>query len=168
MKKLGVLFVCSGNICRSPLAEELLRRELDARGIGDQFFVDSAGTDPDHIGQQSDSRMRETARHRGVTVNHRARRLRREDLERFDLLIGMDDWHMRAIHGLERQTGTDAEIRKMLEFDPDYDGGQAPDVPDPWYGSMQGFERVYDMIEISCAGLANQLADRVSSSVADE
>jgi protein-tyrosine phosphatase len=75
---------------------------------------------------------------------------------------------MRAIHGLERQTGTDAEIRKMLEFDPDYDGGQAPDVPDPWYGSMQGFERVYDMIEISCAGLANQLADRVSSSVADE
>ena len=75
MSRYNVLFVCTGNICRSPLAEELLRRELEQRGVGDRFTVDSAGTDADHLGQQSDTRMRETARAHGVTINHRARRL---------------------------------------------------------------------------------------------
>ena len=159
MRQYRVLFVCSGNICRSPLAEELLRRRLDERGVGDRFSVDSAGTDPDHLGQQSDPRMRDTARSHGVTINHRARRLRSDDLEQFDLVIGMDEWHMRALHLLENRANATPEIRKMLEFSPHYDGGQAPDVPDPWYGSIDGFERV-GMIDEACRVLANQLADQ--------
>jgi protein-tyrosine phosphatase len=163
MKQQHILFVCSGNICRSPLAEELLRRELESRGAKDRFVVHSVGTVPDHLGQQTDPRMLETAARHGVTLNHNARRLRRSDLERHDIVIGMDDWHMRTIRSLSREIANPPAIHKMLEYHPNYNGGQAPDVPDPWYGSMDGFERVYTLIEASCRHLADRLATREPS-----
>ena len=159
MSRTRILFVCTGNICRSPLAEALLRRKLEERGVADRFDVDSAGTVADHVGQQSDERMRKTAQRRGITIDHRARPVTRADMERFDLVVGMDDWHLST---LDRMVdGQEVEIRKMREFDPDADAaagsGEAPDVPDPWYGGMDGFERVYEMVDRSCEVLAAHL-----------
>lgn len=159
-----VLFVCSGNICRSPLAEELLRRKLADRGAGDRFEIDSAGTVADHLGQQSDPRMRRTAASHGVTIDHRARRVRSGEIGEWDLIVGMDDWHIDTL--LAMRDGSAAEIRKMREYDPAVGDAptreprprSAPDVPDPWYGGQAGFDEVYAMVDRSCEVLADTLA----------
>ncbi|MFP4114930.1 MAG: low molecular weight protein-tyrosine-phosphatase [Spirochaetota bacterium] len=156
----SILFVCSGNICRSPLAEAVLREKLRERGLAERYVVDSAGTVTDHLGQQSDARMRRTAARNGVVIDHRARRVERTDMKEFDLVIGMDEWHMSALRSLA--DGEPVEIRKMREFDPEVNAptgeSRAPDVPDPWYGGMEGFERVYEMVDRSCEVLADRLA----------
>ncbi len=156
-----ILFVCSGNICRSPLAEAVLRHKLAERGIEERFAVDSAGTVSDHIGQQSDPRMRRTAAARGVTIDHRARRLVPADFVDFDLLVGMDDRHVSTMESMN--DGGDVELRKMREFDPEVgdevDLWTAPDVPDPWYGGMRGFEDVFEMIDRSCEVLVQRLVE---------
>lgn len=144
-----ILFVCTGNICRSPLAEALLRKKLE--GAADGIVVDSAGLTPDHVGQQADSRMRSTAQRRGVTVDHRSREFVQNDFEKFDLIVAMDDGHLRRLARLRRDGS--AGVRKMLEFDPT-GPTPAPDVPDPWYGDMEGFERVYEMVDRATTGLA--------------
>lgn len=149
-----ILFVCSGNICRSPLAEELLRVKLRELGRADEFEIDSAGTVADHLGQQSDERMRRTAARRGIRIDHHARRVTWRDAERFDLIVGMDDYHMDALARLVNDR--EVELRKLREFDPDVTA-PAPDVPDPWYGGMDGFERVYEMVDRSCDALARAL-----------
>ncbi|MFW5884573.1 MAG: low molecular weight protein-tyrosine-phosphatase [Spirochaetota bacterium] len=155
-----VLFVCTGNICRSPLAEAVLRDKLARRGIADRFEVDSAGTVDDHLGERSDPRMRRTAASRGVVIDHRARLVRADELASADLVVGMDDWHVRLLEGMV--DGRSVEIRKMRDYDPEVvaaAGERAPDVPDPWYGGQRGFEDVYDMVERSCEALADRLAE---------
>jgi protein-tyrosine phosphatase len=159
----SILFVCSGNICRSPLAEAVLRHKLERRGLADRFRIDSAGTVSDHLGQQADSRMRRTAAAHGVTIRHRARRVTRADFADFDLIVGMDDWHISTLESMN--DASTSEIRKLREFDPevgeDVDRWTAPDVPDPWYGGMGGFEQVYEMVDRSCESLADELERRV-------
>lgn len=165
-----ILFVCTGNICRSPLAEALLAQKLRDRGVADRFEIDSAGTTADHLGQQSDRRMRQTARRHGVTIDHHARRLVERDVERFDLLIGMDDWHVQRMERMA--AGANVEIRKLGEFYPaagrarlgdsprtgePLAHGPVPDVPDPWYGGIEGFEHVYEMVNRACEVLADRL-----------
>ena len=154
-----ILFVCTGNICRSPLAEALLRRKLAERGIADRFEIDSAGTVDDHLGQRSDPRMRRTAAAHGVEIDHRARLVRRDELARTDLVVGMDDGHLRVLGSMV--DGRPVEIRKMREYDPESvaSGDRAPDVPDPWYGGQRGFEDVFDMVDRSCEVLADRLAE---------
>ena len=160
-----ILFVCTGNICRSPLAEALLEQKLDDRGVRHRFEIDSAGTTADHLGQHSDPRMRRTARRHGVVIDHRARRLVVQDLARFDLLIGMDEWHLQR---MARMAGdADVEIRKLGEFDPAASSRHAPDVPDPWYGGIEGFEHVYEIVDRACDVLADRLAAEVEAACAD-
>ena len=140
------------------MAEALLRDRLTSRGI-DAVDVDSAGTTADHRGQLADERMRRTAKGHGVGISHRARRVTSDDFDTFDLILGMDEGHMRR---LERLRGDrTVELRKMLEFHPDYSGnGDAPDVPDPWYGGMRGFEEVYEMLDRAIDGLIETLEAR--------
>ena len=153
-----ILFVCSGNICRSPLAQAVLEHKLEQRGFSDRFVVDSAGTVADHLGQQADRRMRRTAARRGITIDHRARRVRPRDLAEFDLIVGMDDWHMSTLRSMV--DGHPVTLRKMREFDPlaaPSGAGAVPDVPDPWYGGMDGFEEVFEMVDRSCERLTEIL-----------
>ncbi len=147
-----ILFVCTGNICRSPLAEAVLRKKLAERGADDRYEIDSAGTVTDHLGEQADTRMRRTAARRGVRINHVARRVTTHDMERFDLIVGMDDRHLRTLRALAGRLSV--VIRKLGEFG---NASRAADVPDPWYGGMEGFERVFDMVDQSCEALAEWL-----------
>ena len=140
-----VLFVCLGNICRSPTGEGVLQHLVDEQNLSFQYKIDSAGTAGYHIGAQADSRMREHAAKRGYDLQSRARKLTKSDLEQFDLVIAMDRENYQNIVAIHPKPT--AEI-KMLS---DFLGGEWPhDVPDPYYGGADGFEYVLDMIEAAC------------------
>lgn len=151
-----VLFVCLGNIVRSPLAEGLFREQASQRGLADHFEVDSAGTSSYHIGERPDSRMRRTAAERGLEYDGRSRQVRESDLEEFDLIIAMDRQNLRNLQGLARRSGAKEKIRLMREFDPQADGDL--DVPDPYYGGQSGFESTYEIVERSIDALLDSLA----------
>lgn len=151
-----ILFVCLGNIVRSPLAEGMFRHQAQERGLGDRFEVDSAGTSSYHIGERPDSRMRRTAAERGLDYDGRARQVRADDLEEFDLIIAMDRQNLHSLRQLADSRSTDSEIRLLREFDPQ--AGEDMDVPDPYYGGQSGFEQTYGIISRSVAGLLDALA----------
>lgn len=158
-----ILFVCSGNICRSPLAEAILREELARRGTNGRFIVDSAGTHADHTGQQSDPRMRAVARKRGIHVDHRARRVTPEEVGHFDLVFAMDRGHLQTLRRYAGDAGAADHIVMFRSFDPHLTSGRhgsahAPDVPDPWYGDIRDFEHVHDIVARTCACIAERLA----------
>ncbi len=150
-----IVFVCLGNIIRSPLAEKLFEHVAAEAGVGDKYQVDSAGTADYHVGQAPDERMVRTAARRGFHYGGSGRQLERRDLDDFDLVIGMDLENKADIERLVRTPQQRAKIRLLREFDPDADGAVA--VPDPWYDGPQGFEHVYDIIERSVLGLLRAL-----------
>ncbi len=158
------MFVCTGNICRSPLAHRLLEKELDERGFGDRVQVESSGIGSWHVGEDADSRMRRTAAAHGVDLHHPARQLSRRDVEQYDVLFAMDQGHYREILSLGGST-----IREKLyvfrQFDPELTSGEepaprkdAPNVPDPYYGGAQGFEDVFAMVERTCRRIVDRIA----------
>lgn len=149
-----VLFVCLGNICRSPLAESIFRHKAAERGVADEFEVDSAGTSGYHVGAPPDARSVATALGRGVPVKGASRQVQREDLERFDYVIVMDTENFEAVERLRRETGREVRVHRLREWDPE--GGEL-DVPDPYYGGSDGFERVHDLVERSCEALLDHL-----------
>ncbi|MCG6987104.1 MAG: low molecular weight phosphotyrosine protein phosphatase [Gemmatimonadetes bacterium] len=151
----SVLFVCLGNICRSPLAEGVLRHLVQERGLGDRFEIDSAGTGDWHMGQPPDERSVQVASAHGITLGGRARRVRREDLDHFDLVVAMDRENLRDLQRLADGSGPRARLHLLSDFDPEADH---PDVPDPYYEDLSGFETLYRTVHRACESLLEQLA----------
>jgi len=147
-----VLFVCMGNICRSPTGEAVFRQFVAARGFEDRFHIDSAGTIAYHAGEPADPRMRRAASRRGYDLTSIARAVTRADLDEFDVVVAMDHDNFAEL----AQLGNDARAKLVLlgRFTPgavtDHD---APPVPDPYYGGARGFDIVIDMIESACPRL---------------
>ena len=152
---LSVLMVCTGNICRSPTAEGVLRQRLHERGLAERVRVDSAGIQGWHAGEAPDERSQAHARRRGYDLSaQRARALRALDFEQADLILAMDRGHLQVLEqrcpaGLQRKLGL------LLDHAPGLAGG---DVPDPYYGGPEGFEQVLDLVEAACRPLADTLA----------
>jgi protein-tyrosine phosphatase len=152
---IRVLFVCLGNICRSPLAEGVFRHQVRAAGLSDAFEIASAGTGGWHVGEPPDERMCATAFRRGVDLRaQRGRQLRREDLERYDHILVMDRENLANARRLARDEAQAQRIVLFREFDPQPGDRQ---VPDPYYGGPDGFEEVLDIVERTCAALLRRL-----------
>lgn len=153
-KKTAILMVCMGNICRSPTAEGVFRRLAQEAGVLDQLVLDSAGTHDYHVGKQPDARAQETARRRGYDLSGlRARQVSEQDFLDFDYVLAMDRENLAALKRLcppEHQH----KVRLYLSFSSRF-GGQ--EVPDPYYGGAQGFERVLDMVEDAARGLLEEV-----------
>lgn len=154
---MRVLFVCLGNICRSPTAEGVMRHRLQQAGLAAQVAVDSAGTAAWHIGKAPDPRTCAAAAQRGYRLHElRARQVQAEDFARFDLILAMDHDNLRELQRL-RPESAGAELDLLL-----CRGGLAEhEVPDPYYGGSDGFERVLDLVESACERLIEQIRERL-------
>ncbi len=154
---IRVLFVCLGNIVRSPLAETLFRLQVGQAGLGEKYEIDSAGTAAYHVGERPDARMRQVAAEHAVKHDGRARQVREEDFEDFDLIIAMDASNKSNLEKLTQSPQQVKKIHMMREFDPQVESDL--DVPDPYYGGMNGFEFVFQMIERSTQELLRQMEE---------
>jgi len=154
---LKIVFVCLGNICRSPTAHGVMEKLVASAGLADRVTIDSAGTGAYHIGELPDARSRAHAAKRGYELAHRARQLTATDIAAFDLVVAMDRQNVRQLR-LIAGAPTD-KIVLLRSFDP-----TAPaeaEVPDPWYGGPDGFEEVLDQCERACAGLLAHVGERL-------
>ena len=151
MKKISVLFVCLGNICRSPAAEAIFINLLEKKGLTNDFIVDSAGTGSWHIGKKADSRMRIAAERRDIKILSRARQITSKDFEEFNYILAMDDSNFRNIQDLKnRSSSTEfSSIKKIQNFRSVFN---EQEVPDPYFGGDDGFDHVLDILEdsVSC------------------
>jgi protein-tyrosine phosphatase len=155
-----MLFVCMGNICRSPTAEGVVRQLLAERAPELRVQLDSAGTHGYHVGEPPDARAVEAASRRGIDIGGlRARRVRREDFDRFDLILAMDRENLKRLQEL-RPEQSKAQLRLMLDFAPD---AALEEVPDPYYGGAAGFEQVLDLLEDAAEGLLQALRSDLRS-----
>ncbi|AII46961.1 phosphotyrosine protein phosphatase [Synechococcus sp. KORDI-49] len=154
-----LLFVCLGNICRSPAAEGVFLHLLNQRGLSDRFVVDSAGTGGWHTGNPADRRMQAAAGRRGIQLPSRARQISLDDLSDFDLVLTMDDANLTAVQGLAREAGhrATATVRPMLSYAQRF---TETEVPDPYYGGEAGFEHVLDLLEDACSNLLDELSSQ--------
>ncbi|MEQ9569311.1 MAG: low molecular weight protein-tyrosine-phosphatase [Longimicrobiales bacterium] len=154
---VSVLFVCLGNICRSPLAEGVFRHRVEEAGLQDRIRIDSAGTGGWHVGEPPDARSREVARAHGVSLDGQsARRVSPDDLRRWDWIVAMDRANLDDLERLRERHGGDGRIVLLRDFDPEPGDGE---VPDPYYGGPQGFDRVYEMVDRSCAALLERVLE---------
>ena len=149
----AVLFVCMGNICRSPAAEGVFKSLVSRAGRAAEFEIDSAGTIGYHSGEPADGRMRAAASQRGYSLESRARRLQQSDFDRFDLIVAMDDDNYRDIR--DRSPGQGAAVVRMCDY---CTVRVESEVPDPYYGGPSGFENVLDILEDACDGLLEHLS----------
>jgi protein-tyrosine phosphatase len=157
----GVLFVCTGNICRSPTADGVMRRMVRDAGLAHGVRVDSAGTHDYHVGEPPDARAQEHARRRGYDLSGlRARQVVIEDFESFELILAMDRGHLAILRRIAPPPHRH-KLRLFMEFAP---GWRAEEVPDPYYGGPAGFERVLDMVEAAARGLLAELAGGIKAS----
>lgn len=154
-KPFRILFVCLGNICRSPAAEGVMRALVSEAGLDDRFVIDSAGTGGYHIGDLPDSRMRVHARRRGYELTHICRQVRASDFDDFDIIIGMDAANIRNLKRMAPTVEAEQKIVPMaryLTIATRYDH-----IPDPYYEGAEGFELVLDLLENACANLLDDL-----------
>jgi len=157
MKKISVLFVCLGNICRSPAAEAIFISLLKNKGLTNGFIVDSAGTGSWHVGKKADSRMRSAAERRDIDILTRARQITSKDFDEFNYILAMDDSNFRNIQDLRNRTSsTDfASIKKIQEFRSVFN---EQEVPDPFFGGDEGFDYVLDILEDSVKGFLESIS----------
>jgi low molecular weight protein-tyrosine phosphatase len=158
-----ILFVCMGNICRSPTAEGVMRRLVADAGLDGAVEIESAGTGGWHAGEPPDARATAAAARRGIALAGAARQVTEEDLERFDLVLAMDRENLRELRAIARGSRERAKLRLLREFDPRSAGGEDLDVPDPYYGGSRGFDTVLDLVGAACRGLLDDLRDRESA-----
>lgn len=149
-RPVRILFVCLGNICRSPAAEGVLRTLAARAGVGDRVEIASAGTLGYHAGELPDPRMRAAAKARGYVLESRAQAVTLAHLDRFDHVLAMDDDNLRNLLALAE---TDAQKAKIARFVSHCRAHRADKVPDPYYGGPEGFERVLDLLEDGCRGI---------------
>jgi protein-tyrosine phosphatase len=149
-----VLFVCLGNICRSPTAEAVMAGLVADAGLAEAIELDSAGTGAWHVGSPPDARATAAAAARGVAMRGTARQVTVEDFEAFDLLLAMDAENHRNLRALAPHLEAAAKVRMLREFDL---AAASLDVPDPYYGGDDGFDRVLDLVEAACVGLLMEL-----------
>ena len=154
--KIRILFVCLGNICRSPAADGMMHEIVREAGVADRFEIDSAGTGGWHVGQLPDERMRVHARRRGLELTHHCRQVKENDFDEFDLIIGMDAQNVRDLRRLAPTVEDEDKVVAMGEF---LDPGMGFDhVPDPYYEGAEGFERVLDLLYYGCHRLLAMLS----------
>ena len=154
-EKIKIMFVCLGNICRSPLAEAVFRSQVSEAGMDNKFYIASSGTGGWHVGEGADKRMRQTALRSGVSLeSHEARQLSGRDLQDFDYVFVMDKENLRAVKRLDGRNQAGEKINLFRAYDPDPEDYQ---VPDPYYGGDGGFDRVFDIVERTSRNLLSQL-----------
>ena len=157
-KKYSVLFICLGNICRSPAAQAVMQAMVDERGLTERFYIDSAGIGGWHIGDLPDKRMRVHARPRGYELTHRARKVTASDFDEFDLIVGMDAGNIDDLNSLAATIEQQDKVVMMGDYIrryPNYDH-----VPDPYYEGSEGFELVLDLLEDACDNLLDRIIEQ--------
>ena len=157
MKKIKILFVCLGNICRSPSAHTIFQDLIDKRGATDRYEIDSAGTIGFHAGKKADARMRKHAEKRGYHITHLSRQFNPKiDFDKYDMIIGMDN---RNISNLKSMAILDSHLSKISKMTDYAQIFKETEIPDPYYGGFEGFEYVLDLLEDACKGLLLKLEE---------
>lgn len=154
-----LLFVCLGNICRSPSAENIMRYAIAEAGLEGQIVCDSAGTSSYHIGSPPDARMRSAAQKRGIRLVGQARQFIPADFEQFDLILAMDRENYRNILALDREAMYGDKVKMMCDYCTQH---SLKEVPDPYYGGAEGFDRVIDLLLDACHGLLDEVRPQLS------
>ena len=154
-----IVFVCLGNICRSPTAEGVFQHLVNERGLQSYFYVDSAGTSAYHIGEPANSKSQKMANEHGIELRSRARQFEQDDLDEFDLIVAMDRENLANIKSLDGSKDYEEKIVLLRDFDPNPGDGE---VPDPYFGGMDGFKNVFDIVKRSCKALLDELEEKVS------
>lgn len=153
-----LIFVCLGNICRSPTGEGVFQHLVNEKGLQPYFQIDSAGTSAFHIGEPANSKSQWTANQHNVKLHSRAQQFQQQDLEEYDLILAMDHENLQNIKRLDKNDAFDDKIKLMRDFDPFPDDDA---VPDPYYGGMQGFENVFQIVKRSCETLLGELKPEI-------
>ena len=157
MNPYKILFVCWGNICRSPAAENVFNKLLKEQNLETEISCDSAGTIADHNGQAPDRRMSQAGARRGIHFKGQSRKIRPEDWDAFDLILAMDHFNLSELQSMKPGEGVRAELRLFGTF---INSESPPEVPDPYYGGSRGFEDVLDLVEDGCRNLIRYIRNR--------
>ena len=152
--KTKILFVCLGNICRSPSAEAVFKHLVEQKGESNQYFIDSAGTSAYHVGDRADARMRSHAKKRGIDLTSVSRQFVPEDFDRFDYIVAMDRENIFALKQQARNKEDLSKLHLMTDFSGNFNYNH---VPDPYYGGSEGFELVLDLLEDAGEGFYGYL-----------